>query len=64
METNCKILETYPDVLSPKDLTKILDVGKNTVYKLLTSNSIQNIKIGKNYKIPKLFLIKYLFNNL
>ncbi len=64
MDTNYNFLSDYSDVLSPKDLTKIIEVGKNTVYKLLKSNSIQNIKIGKNYKIPKLFLIKYLFNNL
>lgn len=63
MENNSKILENYSDVLNPSDLIEILDVGKNTIYKLLKSNSIQNIKIGKQYKIPKPFLIKYLLNN-
>ncbi len=60
MNTDCNILSDYSDVLNPSDLIKILDVGKNTVYRLLKDNTIHSIKIGKKYKIPKVFLIEYL----
>lgn len=60
MNTDYNILSDYLDVLCPNDITKILSVGKNTVYKLLKYHTIQSIKIGKQYKIPKVFVIQYL----
>lgn len=63
MDTDYNILSDYSDVLNPRDLTEILDVGKNTIYKLLKNNVIHSIKIGKQYKIPKVFLIEYLFSS-
>lgn len=60
MNADYNILSEYSDVLSPSDLIEILSVGKNTVYRFLKDNTIHNIKIGKKYKIPKIFLIEYL----
>jgi len=37
-------------VLSAKQPYAILDIGKNTAYKLLQSGDIKSIKIGKVYK--------------
>lgn len=54
------MLEKYNDVLTVKDLQKILPLGKNTIYRLLATNTIKNIKIGKKILIPKEFLIDYL----
>ena len=41
------------DILNLKDVMKLLDVGKNTLYGLLKSGDINAFKIGKVWKIPK-----------
>ena len=41
------------DILNLKDVMKLLDVGKNTLYRLLKSGDINAFKIGKVWKIPK-----------
>ena len=56
------MLSDYSDVLNPDDLIKILRVGKNTVYKILKENTIHSVRIGKKYKVPKIYLIEYLIN--
>lgn len=43
----------YPDIVDVKQLCKMLNIGKNTAYKLLTDNKIKYVKIGRVYKIPK-----------
>ena len=58
-----KCLDEYGETLLPNDLKEILHVGKNTVYKLLDEGTIKSIKIGNSYRIPKLYLIDYLYPN-
>lgn len=58
------ILSDYPDVLLPKDLMTILKVGKNTTYKILKNGIIKSIKVGRNYKIPKPFMVEYLLRDV
>ena len=58
------ILSDYPDVLLPEDLMDILKIGRSTVYKILKDGTIKSIKVSRNYKIPKLFIIEYLFNDV
>ena len=54
------MFNSYPDILSVKQLCEILDIGKNTAYRLLQSGEIKSIKIGKVYKIPKKEILKYI----
>ncbi len=54
------MFNSYPDVLSVKQLCEILDIGKNTAYRLLQSGEIKSIKIGKVYKIPKKEVRRYI----
>ncbi len=58
-----RMFNSYPDVLSVKQLCEILDIGKNTAYRLLQSGEIKSIKIGKVYKIPKKYLKEFLNNH-
>lgn len=58
------IFQDYPDVVSIKDLQKMLGIGRNKAYELLRDNTIQSIKIGRDYKIPKIYVIKYLNERL
>lgn len=46
--------------LSPKDISDILGMGKNKVYKLIMLNGFPKIKIGKRYYIPENEFKKYL----
>ena len=50
----------YPDVVSINELMTMLNVGKNTAYNLLQSGTLKSIKVGKQYRIPKRFIIEYL----
>ena len=51
MEMNA--LESYPDVLTVKDVCDILDVSRKTVYNLLKNSIIPYRKIGRQYRILK-----------
>lgn len=55
-----RMFSQYPDVVSINDLMAMLDIGKNTAYSLLHEGKIKNIKIGKQYRIPKRCIIEYL----
>ena len=51
-------------MLIHEDLMDILKIGRSTVYKILKNVAIKSIKVSRNYKVPKLFIIEYLFNNV
>jgi DNA binding domain, excisionase family len=55
-----KYLTKYPDVLNVKQLSKILNVCEKTTLRLLHEQEIRCIKIGRIYRIPKLYLLQYL----
>ena len=55
-----KIFSNYPDVVSITDLMKMLNIGRNTAYSLLQNGEVKSIKVGKQYRIPKRFIIEYL----
>lgn len=57
------IFTNYPDVVSIDDLKKMLNIGRNTAYKLLNENKIKAIRIGKKYIIPKSSVISFLTQN-
>ena len=58
---NTEILADYEDVLRPEDVQAILHVGRNTVYKSLAEGKIRSIRIGNQYRIPKRYLIEYIY---
>lgn len=54
------MLENYSDVLQIKDIMDILNIGRNSAYKLIGNGSIKSLRIGRNIRIPKIYLIEYL----
>ena len=50
----------YPDVVSVDDLCQMLNISAVTAYKLLKERQIESLRIGHIYKIPKLYVLKYL----
>ena len=53
-------LKEYPDVLTTKDLQTILGISSKTVFMLLHSGQVKSIKVGRNFRIPKIYLLQYL----
>ena len=53
-------LKEYPYVLTTKDLQSILGISGKTVFRLLHSGQIKSIKVGRNFRIPKIYLLQYL----
>lgn len=60
--SNIYKLDDYGDVLTVKDLCKILGIGKNTAYMWLQEHVIPNKKIMQKYIIPKQGVISFLNN--
>ena len=59
-----KMLSEYKDILLPEDIQKILHIGRNTVYKYLAEGKIRSIKIGKKYRIPKNYLLEFIYPDM
>ena len=58
--SNEVMFSEYPDVVSVKDLIKMLSISRSTALSLLQNQTIPNFKIGRIYKIPKKCVIKYI----
>ncbi len=48
-----EFLPNYEDVLLPKDIQKILHLGRNSVYRFLADGTIRSVRLGGKYLIPK-----------
>ena len=49
----------YPDLLSINELRHMLGVSKHKAYNLINDGSINAIKIGNAFRIPKINVINY-----
>ena len=57
------LFKNYPDVVRVKDIQKMIPkVGKNKIYDLLRKKEIMSKRIGRDYYIPKINIIKYLMD--
>lgn len=54
------MFDAYPDILTVEQLCEVLNIGKNTAYKLIKNEDIKSVRIGKVYKIPKKYVKKYI----
>ena len=53
----------YPDVVNVKQLREMLGgIGQREAYRLVTNRIIPSVKSGKGYKIPKVYVIKFLLS--
>ena len=51
--------KTYPDVLNVSQVSEILGVSTKTVYRLLRQNTISSLRVGREFRIPKIQLMRY-----
>ena len=54
------ILLDYPDVLDVNQVSVILGVSTKIVYRLLNDGVLPSLKVGRAFKVPKLYLLQYL----
>lgn len=54
------VLSNYPDVLSVEQVSAALSVSTKTAYKLLNDGHLKSLKVGRAFKIPKVFVLEYL----
>ena len=57
-----RMFREYPDVLTPQQVQEMLGVGQRMAYQLLREGKIQNIRMGRLYRIPKAAVIDYLYS--
>ena len=53
------VFKEYPDILDVKQVSKLLGVSTKTVYRLLRDGTLDSLKIGREFKIPKVNVMKY-----
>jgi len=53
------ILRDYPDVLNVPQVSSALSVSTKTVYRLLNEGLLASLKVGRAFKIPKLYVLQY-----
>ena len=56
-------LAGYDEVLLPQDVHAILHISRSTLYKYLSDGTIQSIRIGNHYRIPRSCLERFLSPN-
>lgn len=59
-DLNKVMFTAYRDVVTVKQLAEMLGIGITLAYKLVKQKTIQSIKVGREYKIPKHCVINYL----
>ena len=54
----------YPDVVGVDDLCLMLNgISRKLAYRLLKNGEVQSIRIGREYRIPKVKVIEYLLGH-
>lgn len=54
------MFKDYPDIVNVAEMQKMLGIKRTKAYELLKNKTIKAIKIGKDYKIPKLNIALYI----
>ena len=58
------VLNAYPEIMSVEETSAALGVSTKTVYKMLKNGTIQNMKVGRSYRVPKVHLLSFLKINM
>lgn len=54
------MLNNTKDILTLKELQKLLHIGKNTALRLVQSGDIEAFRVGNQWRIAKDSIIKYI----
>ncbi len=50
------------ELMTVEQLCKVLQIGKNTAYKLIQTGAIKGFRVGRSWKIPRDSVIEYIKN--
>ncbi len=50
----------YPPILTVADVQEILGVGRSLAYRMINDEKIKSVRVGKNIRIPKLYLLEFI----
>ena len=56
------MFKDYPDVVTVEHLQKMLGVGGEIAWLLGRENKIRSGRVGRSYKIPRLWVVEYLLD--
>lgn len=60
-----ELFQSYPDVVDVEGLCEMLGgISKKLAYRLLGEGAIKAVKIGRTYKIPKVYIAEYLLEQI
>lgn len=54
------VFKEYPDVVTAEQMSEMLGISSKTAYRLLHNNTVEHLKVGRTYKIPKIHILTYL----
>lgn len=63
MKQEYELLKQYDDVLTFRELQKVLKASRNKTYQLLQDGTIPSRRLGTEYRILKYNVINYLYPN-
>jgi len=55
-----EIFDGYPPVLTVTDVQEILSVGRSLAYRMIKNGEIKSVRVGKNIRIPKPYLLEFI----
>ena len=53
------VFKEYPDVMDVKQVSTLLGVSTKTVYRLLREGAFDSLKVGREFRVPKVNVMKY-----
>ena len=60
---NTNIFSNYPDAMSLKDLSDALGISTKLASRLVRSGDIFGVKVGREYRVAKSSVIRYIKGN-
>ena len=54
------MLNNTKDILTLKELQELLHIGKNTALQLVQSGDIEGFRVGKQWRVMKESIVKYM----
>ena len=57
------MLNNTKDILTIKDLQKLLHIGRNTALRLVQDGEIEGFKVGRQWRVTRESVIRYIARN-
>ena len=57
------MLNNTKDILTIKDLQKLLHIGRNTALRLVQDGEIEGFKVGRQWRVTRNAIMKYIQRN-